>query len=431
MDELTEEELQFFYEDLRESINPKTLEDINFLVDFFKINALDILFKLFSDPQVDKIIKIVHKLLNLGRTESAFKNMTVDEILDDDEFKKQHSLTEEETKVAKKITEVILNPYPTSPATHNLNLMMNGMGSVRPTRVNRNTKLEDWTTETGEYTATFENNQGTTTIIFENVDDLVKRYDKSLKKIFAFLLQRANQTYFHEACFSLDELVEIGIYSNTDSARVGLNKAMKKLTSIKISGEVKKGKKVVKNGLHVLFTGYEIERGYCTVYINPKFNIPFIAQYFTLLPNWSYRLNNKAFSLIEYIFYLARQTANTKNLKEKGHFNIGFSAINDYLQQPTPKETKNHTRDIIDPILNAITEIEEAQEDTSFTFTPRYNFDYKNAVEFLKGYLQIEFTGEALEYFIARANDQEQEFKKVQKRKEKALLEIEKNKQEK
>jgi hypothetical protein len=285
----------------------------------------------------------------------------------------------------------LLEPYPTSPALHNLQLIFNGMGKTRQTRVNRNTKLDDWTTENGEYTATFKNKQSTTTITVENVSEITKKYDKHLKKIFVFLLQKANRVQFNEANFSLSELVENGIYSNEDSARRGLKRIMNKLTSIKISGEFKKGKNIIKSGLYVMFTALEIEKGFCTITINPKINTEFVAQFFTLLPNWIYKLSNKAFTLAEYIFYLARQ--NAKNIKNKGYFNISFNAINDYLQQPTPKETLNHTRDIIDPILESITEIENKQQGTDYKFTPIYNQNYKNAVDFLKdGYIKIDIT---------------------------------------
>ena len=50
-------------------------------------------------------------------------------------------------------------------------------------------------------------------------------------------------------------------------------------------------------------------------------------------------------------------------------------------------------------ILSLI-EIEETQKNNELKIAPVYDFDYKNAHDFLNGYLQIEMEPNALNYYI-------------------------------
>jgi len=357
-------------------------------------------------------------------------------------FKDLLAITEKAIKIDKKTVDEFfkeisrrpgylqgLEPYPVSPLLHEHIRCLNGAGIARTVRYGKGIKHSDWT-ENGRYVATTETRAAKTTVIVEDIDIFIKRYDKNVKKIFVFLLQKANKSHFDEVNFTLRELVELGMYSSEKNARVGINNAMSKLMSIQISGELKKGKKTMKSNKGIMFYNLAIDNSYCTVKINQELNINVIAPFFSLFPVWAYQLSNKAFAIVEYIFYLARN--NIRKIKKDGCFNINLGTINDYLQQPSPAETRKHSQYIINPILEAITEIENTQENTDYKFTPIYNHNYKNAAEFLKdGYLQIEMTDKALEYFTTRAAEQEKEYKKVAARKEKALLENEKKKAEK
>lgn len=387
-----------------------------------------------------KALKEAHKLTT--RITETLKRLGVDldiadgeigGILDDNSYS-----LEEVAELLEKIEDARnktgrlqgLEPYPTSPALHGITRLLNGAGLSRDVRYGKDTKIEEWTDQDDIYNITTKTRASETWITVDNMESIMSRYDKNLRKIFSFLLQKANKNQMSEATFYLSELVELGMYADKSSARRGLNNVMNKLTSIKISGELKRGNKTVKSGLYVMFTTLEINKSFCTVKINPDLNLQVIAPYFSLLPVWGYSLSGKAFSILENIFYLARN--NVSKIKNQGYFTINLETINDYLQQPSPKDTNKHSQYIINPLLEAITEIEDKQTDTDYKFTPIYNHDYKNAVDFLKnGYLKVELTAEAKEYFIQRYKDQEKEYKKVAKRKENALLENEKKKVEK
>ena len=62
-----------------------------------------------------------------------------------------------------------------------------------------------------------------------------------------------------------------------------------------------------------LYKGLEIEYHpkYMDYYrqLYDKFNMEFIANYFTVFPRFAYALSNNAFSLVRYIFFIARQNS--------------------------------------------------------------------------------------------------------------------------
>jgi hypothetical protein len=113
---------------------------------------------------------------------------------------------------------------------------------------------------------------------------------------------------------------------------------------------------------------------------------------------------------MEYVTYQARQ--NTKSIRETGKFKIGLETISNHIGLPSPKDTQKHTEKIIDPILTAITALEETQQGTEYLFTPVYNENYKNAVDFLQGYLEIEIKGEMKNKLIEIQNSKEREYKR-------------------
>jgi hypothetical protein len=248
----------------------------------------------------------------------------------------------------------------------------------------------------------------------------ITRRVKNGAKIFNFFLQKLNEQHRQEiTTFQLDELVSNGLYANKDSAYRGLKKVTDKMMSISIEGSITLNvdgkRKEVRNAKAVLIAQRDITYNKCCVSLPPILRG---ATYITLLPSWSYNLSENSFMLLDYIFYLARQS--TRKIKEEGHFNISLEAIRLHLGLPSPRETQRHKQFISDPIEEAITEIEDSRKGTDIKITPFYNLDYKNINEYLNGYLQIELDQVAQKYMEERALKQEEEYKKEQKRIEKA-----------
>lgn len=312
---------------------------------------------------------------------------------------------------------------PSSPILHLTNQAINSFGANRPIKANKNTKINYIDGIDDQWSITSENKTSKLTLTIDNVG-LLKSSNKGLKKCFAFILVQCNdQHYKSEIGFPLQALVDNGMYANIKTARKGIKDSIERIMSLTFKGTSKKGKNVLEEQGGKLIYHYDIKNSYVVLSFNEKLNIEFIAQYFTMLPKFSFGLSNRAFSLVEYIFYLARQ--NTRAIKEKGSFNISFRAIQDYLNLPSEADTKDHTKLIRNPIEEAIEEVETANNNSSFTMTPIYNEGCKNIREWLDGYIQIGLKKEFADTFIKIAEDTEKQVEASLKRKEKAITMVE------
>lgn len=259
--------------------------------------------------------------------------------------------------------------------------------------------------------------------------DIDKISSKPAKKLFVLALIKANEQAIFNGhltrdyvSFPLQELIDIGFYTTPQSARKGFKTAMDTLTSFKIKGHIQQSTKKESSidKLRVLFTGGDIENKQCTIYFNPHVNWNFIAQYFTILPRYYFKLSNRAGDLLYYIFYLARQKA--RDIETKGYFTISFKAIQHRLQLPSEINNSSPYKTIKQPIESAIEEIETEHSgfygNTEFTLYPVCNDDAPIAEYLNNGYLKIGFSGEFAKTFIERSKETKKRQEKAQKRQE-------------
>lgn len=286
---------------------------------------------------------------------------------------------------------------------------------------------------------TRENNQTKTkqTIELENALKYLGK-TKTFVKLLTFSLQKmATQNFPLEVEFDLHELVELGIYENTSNAWRAVKNFYKQQKDMTLSGTIKKGKKTTNEEGGELFSHYKRDHGFVRLFVNPNFNVEFIAPYFTVFPKFAYALNGNAFLLVHYIFYRARQ--NNQSIKDKGTFTINLEAVREYLGLPPVDEVKNrkYRQYIIDPIEKAIEEIEEAllnvpeANEYSFTITP-YGTDTTNIKEWLQGYLEIGLKRDFAKPFVkiaTNATEQRKQWEKA-KQKERARIEVRKEAKE-
>ena len=260
-------------------------------------------------------------------------------------------------------------------------------------------------------------------------------YNKAVKKMFIFVLIKINEQAYSNGVlrrnyveFPLQELIDIGFYSRPQSARTGFKNSVSTLTSFKVSGTLKrKGEKAIEqSAIEVLFTGANIKNGICTVYLNERINWAFIAAFYTILPRYCFRLSNKAFDLLCYIFYLARQ--NVSMIEKKGWFNINMRAVQERLNLPDEKDRENPDkninnpeRDIRQPIEKAIEEIEALNNDIEFTITPVYDLDASISHYLDNGRLEIALHGKYAESFIKLSRNIAQKMQSLEKEK-KAMM---------
>lgn len=251
--------------------------------------------------------------------------------------------------------------------------------------------------------------------------------NKPAKKLFVLSLIKANEQAIFDGqltkdyiSFPLQELIDIGFYKTPQSARTGFKAGMDALTSLKIKGHIQQTKKRGSSidALEVLFTGANIKNGQCTVYFNPRISWSFIAQYFTILPRYYFKLPNRASDLLYYIFFLARQ--HTRDIEERGYLTIGFRAIQHRLQLPSEIDNGNPYRTIKQPIEEAIEELETEHSllygNTEFSLLPVYE-EAASIKDYLdNGYLRVSLTGAFAETYIAISKDTAKQIEQAEKR---------------
>lgn len=344
--------------------------------------------------------------------------------------KNQQALTIQPVAPLKPVEQRDFYNVPDSTAS-NLILETLGAGAAiadlpaRKRQVNHSTTLE--VLESGKRRqVSLKTQKASVTIELADIDKLTGS-NKPAKKLFVLALIKANEQAIHDGqltknyiSFPLQELIDTGFYSTPQSARKGFNAGMDTLTSLKIKGHIQQTKKKGSSidALEVLFTGARIERGQCTIFFNERISWSFIAQYFTILPRYYFRLPNRASDLLYYIFYLARQ--HTKDIEERGYFTISSRAIQHRLQLPSEVGNNNPDRTIKQPIEEAIEQIEDGHSglygNEDFSLLPVYD-EYAPIANFLdNGYLRVELKGSFAETFIAISKDTAKQIEAAQKR---------------
>ena len=304
--------------------------------------------------------------------------------------------------------------------------ILNNPTRIESTRQGQITQNYDDITQ--EVVLTYKGTDSECTVTLEQFRTFFAKRVQNGAKIFNFLLKKLNeQNYKEHTDFFLKELVELGIYTNPDSAYRGLKSVTDKLMRMHIEGRITvyhgKKKKEVYNAKMAVVSGRVITYNKCQI-ILPSI-IRNASHSITVLPKWAYTLESEnAYMLVDYIFYLAKQ--NTYKIKENGYFTISLEAIRMQLGLPSPDEVKeNHNRNynihIINPIEEAITAIENSQQENELTITQVYDHGHKTAEEYLAGFLKIGLSGEAMEYMENRATTKakmQAETKRIEEKKE-------------
>lgn len=79
----------------------------------------------------------------------------------------------------------------------------------------------------------------------KDLQEVLTLQDANTRKVFNFLLQKFNQTKSEEICFSLNEIVEQGIYKSEESALLGVDRCIKNLMDIQVESTAKENGKVI------------------------------------------------------------------------------------------------------------------------------------------------------------------------------------------
>lgn len=321
---------------------------------------------------------------------------------------------------------------PFTPGTRSINTLLGNANDLeayekRHKLINHNTEIEVRADKNARAIITKNDN---TELIIE-LNDLEKAigYNKGVKKVFVYILyklskQQITSNLFEDLSleFNLRELVEIGLYKNMDTARVGFNNATETLTSLKVRGlfKDKKDQKqiTIGNNIEVLFTGATVVNGNCVIYLNQRINWPvFALLYFAPIPKTYFSLGTKPSDLQFYIFTLARIKKN--ELRNKGFFTIKLRTIQQELGLISEEKTKSPTDKIKNPILKAIEDVNKAENNPDFHITVDYD---KNGTikDFLdNGFITVYMKGDYSKRIIQIAENQEAKIKALADRKDK------------
>lgn len=280
--------------------------------------------------------------------------------------------------------------------------------------------------------------QNATTMLEITDIDKLARGNNIAKKLFVLTLNKACEQCISNGVlindrltYPLQELLDMGLYSNIRAARKGYNDGAGILTSLKVKGEVLQkriaGKYTKDDMLAVLFKGAGIQNGQCIIYLNDIINWGAIALFFTKFPRYYFKLSNRAADLLYYIFTTANRRK--KDIAEKGYFTISLRAIHTRLLLPKENEIRKPKQYIKDPIEQAITEIEDAHQEAYPRSTKLFTMelqpqeiDEAPIKEYLdNGYLKISLSGLFAESFIHGNEKRIAKIEKATKRKEKLI----------
>lgn len=214
---------------------------------------------------------------------------------------------------------------------------------------------------------TVDNKTQATALITVTINEIesIQGRNNSLAPVIAFVLtQVAKQAISRgallktEISFSLREMVEIGMFSNNDSARKAVKAAIKCLTQMQVSAEESTPRKTERFAIATLFTFGEVKNSVVTLAINDHVSWSMIASHYMHLPQYYFRMRNKKHQKLVYYIHNMMRT-NAHKIAERGYLSIGLSTIQSILELPHEDGCPNPQRDIKEQIHTAFYAIED------------------------------------------------------------------------
>lgn len=259
----------------------------------------------------------------------------------------------------------------------------------------------------------YENNKSNFIVHIDDIDILSKG-SKPARKLFIFFLAKINEILFSSnerkivndvLWFSLQEMVDLGMYTSKRSADIGFKKAAEALLTLSVDGILSyndgSGMRTIEIKHHsLLFTSHGEQKHTSNRFIMLNSVCPWecICDSFYLMPKWAYGMSTRAFMLMRYISYLSR--INVKHIAKNNYMHVSFRAIQNTLNLPDDKGIINAQREIKDEIERAISEINEYPGNDSVFI----ELECDNASVISKyldtGKMRVAFTNEYMQYMI-------------------------------
>lgn len=320
-------------------------------------------------------------------------------------------------KIYEAITPGGLLKMPTSQATFALAKTMNMM---------QHGSLSDLQWEArGDYIyTTFFSGNTETTIRFRNTE-LIKeimgkgqkdkkgkkgRKNGDLLKMFAYILIKCNEQHLNNpVVIDMYDLVKVGMYCDYIQACRSFDNYMEiiyEAFDYKICTKRGSSEKETGAGMgHGFISSWNRETGSSIgeIYIDNNFDTDLLFEFYTILPQWSFKLSPNAFTLLAYIFRQARQ--NCESIAKEGRYNIGIDSLREYmgLQEYSGKDDYNKIRRPIEEAINRLESAISENKDDNIKLEPFVRGEdiltAKTKAWLSKGFIKITLLGNYKSYF--------------------------------
>lgn len=261
-----------------------------------------------------------------------------------------------------------------------------------------------------------------------------ERKRKPIFRMLMFFLQKAVALNHPDVMsFSLQELVTLGMFTRASSARRAVQEFARVQSLISIEYSYKRRnhgrEELVTVTPGALFANIETSSKSITCVPNNDLISRALCTAYTILPHFVFGLNDNAYALTWYIFYLSRQRR--RDLAAKGYFNISLDALRRRLGLPSADNVRNreYKKLIIDPILAAIGIIQErfASDDASrglHISIEVHGCSSDNIREWLQGYVTIQMDISSSTAFQNVAKREEQRKARLENKRKKAREQV-------
>lgn len=253
---------------------------------------------------------------------------------------------------------------------------------------------------------------------------------KRFFKLFIFFLQKVVLQDFPDTMyFSLQELVDLGMYTRASSARRAVDAFARIQDLISVERTYKRknhGKEeIITAHYGVFLTNIETDSKGVTCDPNNELISLAVCSQYTVLPRFVFKLNDNAYALAWYIFYMSRQKLS--KISQTGYFHIGLDTIRRRLGLPSVGDIKNreYKKLIIDPILAAINELQIGFADDASSQCLHASIEIHdcrpdNIREWLQGYITVHMDASSSEGYQKYVKNAERRQRQIEMKKAQA-----------
>ena len=245
-------------------------------------------------------------------------------------------------------------------------------------------------------------------IFITDIDFLAGAFrNRSFTKTLAYTLQLLLWSgHPEELDIELQDLVDVGLFSNVSNARTGIKRFFDWQTKCQFGGTIKeKNRDDIISEAGILFYHYKANgRGHVSLSVNQNLNPLYLSRFAGVFPSWAYQLDPLAFTLLWYVFSLARYQKQRNAIVKDGYFTVKIDTVRGHLGLPSIEEESSKHRkykeNIVTPLADAIDAINKASASDN-AIPGEFRIEYAGGIsrksdyrDYLSGTLEIHLSGD-------------------------------------